>query len=121
MSCFNIPGDMALNDDETDCKFVEGLEAVRQQIITGAQVFKGRWTYDANKGLDYLELLFEKGADLRLVKLMFYEFFLSVPGVASVGSADLRVDSATRTLYVSFVIETDFGPLADVLKLNFGA
>lgn len=117
---FNIPGDMALNDDASDCKFVEGLEAVRQQGIVGAQVFKGLWTYDANKGLDYLERVFEKNPDLRLVRLMFFDFFLSIPGVTAVNSLDLRVDTAARTLYVSFEIETDFGPLADVLALVFG-
>jgi len=111
---------MALNADESDCSFVEGLEAVRQQVIVGAQVFKGRWQFDQNKGLDYLELVFEKNVDLRLVRLMFYEFFLSVPGVVAVTSANLRTDNVTRTLFVSYEIETDFGPLADVLELFFG-
>lgn len=119
MSCFNIPGDMALNADESDCVFVEGIEAVRQQIIAGAQVFKGRWQFDQNKGLE-IDDIFEKDRDLRLIRLMFYEFFLSVPGVVAATSADLRVDTATRTLYVSFVVETDFGPLADTLQLEFG-
>ncbi len=117
---FTIPGDMALNDDASDCKFVEGLDAIRQQAIAGAQVFKGIWSFDANKGLDYLELLFEKNPDLRLVRLMFYQFFLSIPGVSAVTSANLRVDTVTRTLYVSFEIQTDFGPLQDTLALVFG-
>lgn len=120
MACFNIRGDMRLNADESDCEFVEGLEAVRQQVIAGAQVFKGQWTYDQNKGLDFLENVFVKNPDLRLVRLTFYEFFLSIPGVVAVTSANLRVDNSTRTLYVSFEVETDFGPLADTLALAFG-
>lgn len=121
MSCFNIAGDMALNAGETDCVFVEGLTAVLQQIKAGAQVFAGTWTYDAKKGLDYLERVFEKNPDLRLVRLMFYEFFLSIPGVIAVTSADLRVDNVTRTLYVYFEVETDFGPLTEKIALVFGA
>lgn len=119
MSCFNIPGDMALNEAESDCVFVDGLEAVRQQVIAGAQVIKESWSYDQNKGLDYIENVFVKNPDLRLVRLTFYEFFMSVPGVVAVTSANLRVDTATRTLYVYFEIETDFGPLTDTLALLF--
>jgi hypothetical protein len=121
MSCFNIPGDMALSADETDCVFVEGLVSVLQQIRAGAQVFAGRWIYDAKKGLAYIEQVFEKNPDLRIVKLMFYEFFLSIPGVNAVTSTDLRVDNATRTLYVHFEVDTDFGPLAEKIALVFGA
>jgi hypothetical protein len=118
MTCFNIPGDMALNADESDAVFIEGLIAVAQQIETGAQVLSGTWTFDRNAGLN-VENIFVKDPDLRLVRLAFFDFLIGVPGVVAVTSADLRVDNSTRTLYVSFVVQTDFGPLAKELALQF--
>ena len=118
MSCFEIRGDMALNADETDCVFVEGLAAVEQQIEAGVQVFKETWHYDLNAGL-VIENIFVKDPDLRLVRLAFYDFLLAVPGVVTVASANLRVDSDTRTLFVDFEVQTDFGPLQKTLALQF--
>lgn len=120
MSCFPIAGDMALNADETDCVFIEGLTAVKQQIQTGAQVFRERWQFDRNAGVDY-EDVFVKDPDLRLVRLVFFDFLNSIPGVVDVTSLDLRVETQTRTLFVSFEVSTDFGNLQDTIALQFAA
>jgi hypothetical protein len=44
---------------------------------------------------------------------------LTVTGVIEVESVDLRVDVPSRTLFVHFVVRTDFGPLEDTLALVF--
>lgn len=118
MTCFSIPGDMALNAEESDCVFIEGLDAVAQQIETGAQVFAGTWHFDLGAGLD-IENIFVKDPDLRLIRLAFYDFLAGVPGVLAVTSANLRVSNETRTLFVDFEVRTDFGPLAKTLALQF--
>jgi ABC-type uncharacterized transport system YnjBCD permease subunit len=118
MTNFAIPGDMALNDDESDCVFIAGLAAVAQQLETGAQVIAGSWSYDRNAGID-IDNIFVKDPDLRLVRLAFFDYLVSVPDVVGVVSVNLRVDNATRTLYVTFEVATDFGPLQKTLALQF--
>jgi hypothetical protein len=118
MTCFAIPGDMALNADESDAVFVEGLTAVLNQIRAGAQVFKGTWHFDRNAGIDY-EQVFVKNPDLRVVRILFWDFLRNVPGVTDVESLDLRVDTLSRTLYVTFSVRTDFGTLQETLALVF--
>lgn len=119
MTGFAIPGDMALNADESDAVFVQGLTAVSNQIRAGAQVFKGTYHFDRNIGIDYLEEVFEKNPDLRVVRAVFWDFFQSIPGVVEVESVDLRVDKAARTLFVDFSVRTAFGTLAETLALVF--
>jgi hypothetical protein len=118
MTCFAIPGDMVLNAEESDCEFVNGLIAVANQIQFGAQIVRGTWTFDKNAGLA-LDDIFEKNPDLRVIRTIFWDFFLTVTGVIEVESVDLRVDVPSRTLFVHFVVRTDFGPLEDTLALVF--
>lgn len=119
MTCFPIAGDMALNADETDCSFIEGLAAVAQQISTGLQVFANTWHYDRNAGVEYVDKIFASNPDLRGIRQEFWEFLLSVLGVTDVTKIDLRVDPIERTLFVSFDVRTDFGPLSDTVALQF--
>jgi len=120
MSCFNIPGDVALNADETDLVLVQGLTAVQQQIRVGVQVFKGRWKYDRNKGLAEVEQIFAKSPDGRVLRTIFWDFLISVPGVAEVQALDLRLERASRTLFVTFRVLCESGEiLEDSLGLPF--
>ena len=120
MACFNIPGDLALNDGETDLVFVQGVIAVAQQIRTGLQVFKGTWVYDQNAGTIDPETFFEKGADLRVYRSIIWEFLRSIPGVATVQAIDLRVEAETRTLFVDFRVIVESGEvLEESLGLEF--
>ncbi len=122
MSGFTVPGDMALNATETDCVFVEGVSAVAQQIRIGLQVFSNTWHYDRNAGIAYIDKVFANNPDLRGIRVIFWDFLSGVPGVAEVETLSLRVDSATRTLFVSFVIRTEYGTsVSDTVALIFPA
>lgn len=120
MSCFTIPGDVALNATETDLVLVQDLAAIQQQIRVGCQVFKGRWKFDRNKGLAQVEQIFTKGPDLRVIRSIFWEFLISIAGVAEVQALDLRFNKADRILYVDFRVLCESGQvLEDSLGLPF--
>ncbi len=120
MSGFDVEGDMTLAEDESDWTFVSGAIAIAQEIKVGAQIMKGSWYFDRNVGIDYLENIFVKSPDLRLVRLEFWNFLASVDGVMNVKAVDLRVDTASRTLFVTFEVETDFGTISDGFEFDFG-
>ena len=120
MACFTIPGDLALNSDETDLVFTQGAAAISQQIKVGAQVFRGRWKYDRNVGLRALEAIFVKGPSLPVIRAEFWAFFASIPGVVEVLAVDLRLERSTRTLFVKYSLKCDSGEtLAETLGLSF--
>lgn len=111
---------MALNAAETDCVFVEGVTAVAQQIRTGLQVFANTWHFDRNAGIAYIDEVFVNNPDLRGIRTIFWDFFFTVPGVTEVQTLSLRVDSAERTLFVSFVVVTEYGStISDTVALVF--
>lgn len=113
MTCFNISGDAALNEAEDDLAVVVGVDSIVQQIRAGLQVFANRWHYDRRAGIDYLENVFVKNPDLRVIRTIFWSFFMSIEGVAEVLDIELIVDSATRTLIVRYKLLTELGETAD--------
>lgn len=119
MSCFNIAGDMALNEDETDAEFVDGAASTLQEIKVGAQIFEGSYRFDKTKGLPYLDDVFVKNPDLRLIRIIFYAFLSGITGVTEVETINLRVDAQARILYVQFKVHSDSGVLEDTIALQF--
>jgi hypothetical protein len=109
MSGFQVAGDLALNDDQTDMTFVQGVAAVSQSIRTGAFVFRGLWVYDTKAGIPYLDAAFDKDADLNILRTVFRTFLLNTRGVSSVDSLELTFDDKNRILYVDFTVRTDAG------------
>ncbi len=118
MSCFNIPGDMALNADESDFVFVTDSAAVLQQIKNGVQIFFKSWHYDQTKGLTYQEDILVNNPDLRLIRTIYWAFLASVPGVTSVDQVNLSLDRVARILYVKFIVTVGLTQVADSLALQ---
>lgn len=120
MACFNVPGDVGLNDDESDLVLVQGVQAIVQQIRVGLQVFRGRWKYDRNAGVPFIEAILVNNPDMRVVRAIFWTYLMSVDGVSSIEALDLRLDRAERILYVDFRLKTEAGEIAeDSVGLSF--
>lgn len=111
MSCFQIPGDLALNEKETDIVLRSGIELVSQRIRVGAQIFRGTWRADRRKGIPYLQSVLVKGQDPAIVRAVFYGFLIGIEGVEEVSTLSLQYDRPDRILRVLFTVRTDTGEL----------
>lgn len=70
---------------------------------------KGEYWLDTRIGVPYRELIWVKNPDLLLIKSLFRQVILSVPGVASVPLLDIAFDRAARILTFNFSAVTDDG------------
>ena len=121
MTGFQLPGDIALTDDDRHLVLTSGANLAAQQIRNGAQIFQGYWTYDDSEGVPYVESVLVKNPDLRVVQQVFREFLAECGGVSSVDSISATLDRVSRKLSVSFRVTCDDGSaLADVLVLAVG-
>jgi len=109
MACFQIPGDLALNADETDLILVQNPESILQQIRVGAQIFQGTWTYDRNAGLPYRDVILERNTPLNVIRAVYWDFLSSIHGVVEIQRLDLTKDTETGTLNVEFSVLCDSG------------
>lgn len=109
MSGFQVEGDLALSDDETELLLVGGAQAVEQQIRTGALNWKGYLPYDPDQGLPMTTNILGKGRDLRVVTQLFREWLAGIDGVTSVTSVSVAFNASARHLAVLFTVECESG------------
>lgn len=107
--CFPVAGDLELTDDGRDLVLFHGAAKVAQSIRTGAQIFRGSWRYDRQRGVPYFEDILVAGANLERVRRRFHELLTETPGVATVTRVDLRIDRSDGTLYVDFAVVAETG------------
>lgn len=121
MTGFQVEGDLALSEDETEMVLVAGARAVEQQIRTGSTNWLGFLPYDPDQGLPMTERILGKNRDLRNVEQAFREWFAAIPGVVSVDSVAVALDRSTRLLSVLFAVTCENGDaLASELSFAVG-
>ncbi len=111
---FPVAGDLRLSADGRELCLTAGADLVRQQVLTGSQIWQGFWVYDDSAGLPMLESVLVKGADLRLVTQVFRDWLKTLSGVTSVKTCVVALDRVLRHLTVTFeVVCEDGSVLAD--------
>lgn len=117
MTCFNIAGDLRLNETETDIILITGLGGIKQQIDIGATIFLKFWRYDQSKGLPFLEQILLKGATKATIRTIWYNFLRSIGGVLSVESLTVDID-AERTATVNYKVRCEDGVIDGTLPFD---
>lgn len=88
---------------------VDGEEAIDQQITIRLRTFLAEWFLDERVGIPYFRHILVKNPNIPLVHNVFRKTILSTPGVASVDSLNLDIDTVARTLTVTFSATLDTG------------
>lgn len=109
MTGFQVEGDLALSEDETELLLVSGPKAVEQQIRTGATNWKGYLPYDPDQGLPMTTDILGKRRDLNVITQIFREWLAGIPGVVSVESCSCSFSPAARALVVLFALTCENG------------
>jgi hypothetical protein len=70
---------------------------------------KGEYFLDVRQGVPYFELVFVKNPNLLLIKRLFRDVIMSVPGIARVIDLSMSLETRTRKLAFSFRAQADNG------------
>ncbi len=90
----------------------ETAQRIRIRILT----FLGEWDFDTDAGMDWLGLVFRKGADLEAAAAGFRVIILKDPEVERVRDVQITVDRETRRATVTFRADTIHGdPIAETV------
>lgn len=88
---------------------VTGDDAVAQQVLIRLKLFLGEWFLDERVGIPYFRDILVRNPNLDLIRSIYKKTLLDTPGVASVESVTLDIDTASRTLTLSFSATLDSG------------
>lgn len=102
MAGFDILGDLQISEDGRELTLAVETDAIVQSLKNGAQVFKGFWRYDLNKGLPYFTDIFVLGPEAQAIRSAFVTYITGTQGIESVQSLEFRFERNINTLFVDF-------------------
>jgi len=88
---------------------IEGEAAIEQQVRLRCRYFEGSWFLDERQGIPYFRSILIKAPDLQVVESLFRTAIRDTPGISTVNSMELTLDTPTRTLTVRFTATMDTG------------
>jgi len=80
-----------------------GPEYAAQKIRQRLRLFLGEWFLDTTKGVPWFQSVLVKNPSLELIKSLFRNEILQVPGIISVKQTEALFDPAARTLALAYV------------------
>ena len=89
--------------------FFEGANAIAQYIKTQLWFWQGEWYLDQLEGFPYYSKVLIKNPSLENIKELYRKVIIDAPGIARVDRLELEINSATRTLNVTFSATTNDG------------
>lgn len=80
-----------------------GEEAIDQNLRLRLKFFLGEFFLDEAQGIPFYRDVFIKNPNTRLLRTIFTQAIETTTGIKSVDALELSIDTATRTLSLSFV------------------
>lgn len=96
---------------------VSGVDAIRQHLQIRLRSIKGECQWDLDQGVDYLGIVFRKGATDGEIATEVQRVILDTPGISGLRQFSLQRDSVTRQLAVQFVATADEGLIEALVPL----
>jgi predicted RNase H-related nuclease YkuK (DUF458 family) len=93
----------------TDIQVVEDVDQVVQAVRTRLRTFYGEWAFDTTQGVPYIEEIFVKAPNMKVVDGLLKAAILDTDGVVEFISYSSNYTPSTRTLTVTCEINTDYG------------
>ena len=91
-----------------DFAVVEGVEKVKQHIITALNTFYSDWIIDKEKGIDFVNGL--RNTDL--LDADIHKQILEIKDVLGISYFRLSYDTSTHTVEISANIQTEYGDIS---------
>lgn len=111
MSCFSIPGDLALSEDGRRLLWWQGADEIASRVNVGIQVHTGTWFYDLSRGVRWSEILGEKMSTgvFALLRAEIWRKVQDTPGIGAVQSVVLTPSRTERAVRVAWRALSDAG------------
>lgn len=88
------------------CRWVSGVDLVKQKIRIRLRTFAGEWILNASQGLPFVEWRSQKLVDLGLIRSAYVDEISGVAGVERVSRAEVRREGRAVTVDADIVLET---------------
>ena len=102
--------DIAVNSGNV--RLIDNKERIAQQLRITLWEWLGEWFLDARDGVPYREYILVKSPNMKHIRQVLSESIMKVDGVNRIDELNLKYDPKSRTLIVTFAVDTDEGQIA---------
>ncbi len=95
----------------SDLTLTTGVDAIRQHLSQRLKTFYGEWFLNMEIGVPYFQQVLRKNPDPVIIDSIFKREIINTPGILQLEEFSLDLDSATRTLTLSFKARCDEGAI----------
>jgi hypothetical protein len=105
---YQVVTDIALDDNgdwliqNGDLQLIGDDPGIIQSVTIALKFALGEWFLNLAAGVPYYQNVFVKNPDPNLLKSIFTDTILAVPGITAMVSLDLTIDPSTRTLFLDW-------------------
>lgn len=92
-----------------DLSLVDGIEAVRQQVLVKLKLWRGEWFLDTEFGTPWISRILGKQISLSGAITALQTSILEVDGTVKFLEFNFNFDRATRDIRIDFVLDTIYG------------
>lgn len=96
-------------DPSGNIQFIDGIEAILQNIKIKLEFWLGNWFLNVAEGVPYREVILVRGNNELRAKDLFRRLFLATPGVAEVTYLSYSLDRNSNTATLEFELRADTG------------
>ena len=105
-------GDLAIeNGDLVQLTTTNMAELVEQRLKKRLGLFQGEWFLDTRQGVPYFQQILVRHPNMTAIQAVLVREILDTDGVLSLISYSQSLNTAPRSLSVSFSVETEDGPV----------
>lgn len=109
MANLKLATDGDLDFSTGNLQIVTGTAEIAQKVSVRLKFFLGEWFLDQRLGIPYFQQVFIKNPQFSVLNNLFRGVVVNTPGIAEVQSFSLALNSATRTLTVTFLARASTG------------
>ena len=88
---------------------ISGNEQMAQRISTRLKLLLGEWFLDTGQGVPWFERILVKSPNRAIVQGVLKRTIIQTPGVNELVSFDIRENTVSRKIVVSFAVTTNNG------------
>jgi len=92
---------------------IDGVNALRDRLVTNLKTFQGEWYLDTSLGVPYFQQVFAKAVNVGVLYTIFSSVLRRTEGVAAVNSLEFDQDTANRVLSITFSVTANDGTILE--------
>lgn len=111
MSTLKLAGNNDIEISDNTLKIITDIDEIAQLLKTRLKLYRGEWFLNTSVGVPWLQEVLGKVNTKNGIESIIKDEILKTPGVRSLESFELDIDTVNRSLTVTFKVNTGSGIL----------